>query len=105
MRSSTSKVEALLKYKLNDDIGWWLNGILNITDVDRVIHERADTLGVELGRWTYSTRQAVAALNRDEARRGPGFLFVPCGFGDTRFGGVFLTLLMGGLPATGRRRR
>ncbi len=82
-RSSTSKVEALLRYELNDEVGWWLNGILDITDVNRVIHDALTRSEWLLGRWTYWTRQAVAALNRDEARRGPGFLFVPCGFGDT----------------------
>jgi hypothetical protein len=81
-KSSTAQISALLKHELNDDFGWWLNSVLNLTDVNRVIHDGLTRSEWMLGRFTYWTRQAVAELNRNSSRRGPGILYVPSGFGD-----------------------
>jgi hypothetical protein len=74
------------RYELNDDVRWYLNaaanflGISGSVDVDKaVVEARARSVWAH-GLATYWQRRAVTEANRDDAIRGPGIVFVPCGF-------------------------
>lgn len=79
-RSSKSKIREAFKYELDDDVGWWINGLLGIKDVDAAVLEAVTRAVWMQGRFQYWARQAVVVANRTEALRGPGVLFVPSAF-------------------------
>ena len=84
--SNEEDIRSLMRYVLDDDIGWYANEIFGCTDVNALIREtkiRGEWLH---GRWQYWARLAVAYLNRVETLRGNGILFSPSGFGPDNAG-------------------
>jgi hypothetical protein len=81
-QSSPAKIRAFFKHEFNDDFKWWFNQyVYRDVDVNDLINE-AQTRGEWfLGRWQYWTRQAVNAVSRSDAERGPGVVYVPSGIG------------------------
>jgi lysophospholipase L1-like esterase len=78
--SAPAKIREYFKYELNSTVKWYLNELLNIEDVDRLVYQ-ARVRAVWAHGWsTYWLRRAVLEANRDSAVRGPGIVFVPSGF-------------------------
>jgi GDSL-like Lipase/Acylhydrolase family len=84
--SDLKALKDYFRYELNDDVKWYLNaaanflGISGSVDVDKaVVEARARSVWAH-GLATYWLRRAVTKANRDDAIRGPGIVFVPCGF-------------------------
>jgi hypothetical protein len=82
--SDANKLSELFKHEYNDDFKWWLNRyIYEVIDTDKMINEAMTRALWFNGRWQYWTRRAVNAMNANDAKRGPGVLFVPSGFNDS----------------------
>ena len=85
--SNTNKLSDLFKHEYNDDFKWWFNRyIYELIDVNKMINEAQTRSEWFHGRWQYWTRRAVNYMNADDARRGPGVIFVPSHFGPSHAG-------------------
>lgn len=68
-------------------VAWWINGkarrlgIPGAQDIGSLVREAAVRSVWAHGLSTYWLRAAVTQANVDDATRGPGIVFVPCGFG------------------------
>lgn len=71
-------------------VAWWFNNRADwlgfagwgpFTDVDRVVAEAKARSVWGQGQAAYWLRRAVTDANLDDSLRGPGIVFVPCGFG------------------------
>jgi hypothetical protein len=74
------------RHELDSDVKWYINaaadffGISGSVDVDKATAEARVRSVWAQGLATYWQRKAVTDANRDDAIRGPGVVFVPCGF-------------------------
>ncbi|MEV6242685.1 hypothetical protein [Lentzea sp. NPDC051838] len=85
--SDADKLRALFKHEYNDDFKWWLNRyVYKMIDVNKMINEAQTRSEWFHGRWQYWTRRAVNYMNTDDARRGPGVIFVPSHFSSSHAG-------------------
>lgn len=84
--TDTAELKGYFRHEVNSDVKWYLNAgadFLHIgggVDVDKVVAEARVRSVWSQGLATYWQRKAVTDANRDDAIRGPGVVFVPCGF-------------------------
>jgi hypothetical protein len=78
-RSSSERIRAFFKHENGDNFGWWVNGVFNFVDVDRMVLESKVRAVWAQGRAQHWTRRSVAEANRNATLRGPGVIFVPSG--------------------------
>ena len=74
------------KHEQDSDVRWYINAAADFVgkpfkDVDKLVAESRVRSVWAQGLATYWQRRAVTDANRDDAIRGPGVVFVPCGFG------------------------
>jgi hypothetical protein len=85
-QTELAELERYFRHELNSDVKWYLNAGADFfhfpgsVDVDKVVAEARVRSVWAHGLATYWQRRAVTDANRDDTIRGPGVVFVPCGF-------------------------
>lgn len=86
--SSVGALRGYFKHELDSPVEWWLNARANQLgiplpggmDVNEAVAEARVRSVWAQGLATYWLRRAVTEASQDAALRGPGIIFVPCGF-------------------------
>ncbi|WP_419695434.1 SGNH/GDSL hydrolase family protein [Mesorhizobium muleiense] len=80
--SDPGQLRQLFKHEYDSDVKWWLNQyVYEVIDANEMINEAMTRALWFNGRWQYWTRKAVNSIAANDAKRGPGIVFVPSGFG------------------------
>ena len=84
-QTSLADLKGYARHEEDSDVRWYLNAAADffgnpIKDVDKLVAEARVRSVWSQGLATYWQRRAVTDANRDDAIRGPGVVFVPCGF-------------------------
>ena len=84
-QTSLADLKGYARHEEDSDVRWYLNAAADFIakpfkDVDKLVAEARVRSVWSQGLATYWQRRAVTDANRDDAIRGPGVVFVPCGF-------------------------
>jgi hypothetical protein len=87
-KSSLGATRGYFKHEFDSDVEWWLNSQANKIglplpggeNVNRLVAAARVRSVWAQGLATYWLRRAVTAACENDALRGPGIIFVPCGF-------------------------